>query len=313
MRIVLDRHIPYLIEALSPVADVVALEPEAISADTIQDAEALIVRTRTRVNRALLEGTNVQFVATATIGYDHIDTAYCEEKGIEWISCPGCNAQAVCDYVEAALTELYTPEHLHRMHIGIVGVGHVGSLVAKMAERLGMTVSLSDAPKGIGESLDEIAQNCDIITFHTPLTQGGKYATYHLCNTTFLQHCRPNALIINAARGGIVDEQALLSSGHPCVIDCWEKEPQLNQTLLRNPQTRLASFHIAGYSLQGKYNASHVCVEALAKHFGLPPIAMPTIGQATGDSQSGWLGRVTESLRQHPDEFEQLRTYYQLR
>ena len=190
------------------------MEPEQIDAAAVRHADVLVVRTRTKVNEALLAGSSVRLVCTATIGFDHIDTAYCDAHGILWTACPGCNAQAVCDYIEEALNE-FTNHQLAIINpptIGVIGVGHVGTLVAKMAERRGLKVLLNDPPKGIGISLDEIAKNCDIITFHVPLTSNPltPNPTFHLCDAAFLARCKPHALIINAARGGVVDEQALL-------------------------------------------------------------------------------------------------------
>ena len=175
MSIVIDSHIPFVVEAVQkewPDVDICPMKPDEIDNVAIRNAEVLIVRTRTRVNADLLAGSNVKMVCTATIGFDHIDTAYCEAHGIRWMSCPGCNAQAVCDYIEEAIEEIQNSKFKIQNSsptIGVVGVGHVGSLVAKMAERKGYKVLLNDPPKGIGVSLDETAQNSDIITFHVPL------------------------------------------------------------------------------------------------------------------------------------------------
>ena len=320
MRVVIDKHIPFLVECLSSYADVVALEPEAITAQTVHDADALIVRTRTKVNSALLDGSKVQFVATATIGYDHVDTDYCEKNGIKWTSCPGCNSEAVRDYLEVILDNINSIKpRSSQLALGVVGVGHIGSLVAQMAEKKGMKVLLNDPPKNMGVTLDEIAQTCDLITFHTPLTYApNPYPTYHLCNADFLSKCKPEAIIINAARGGIVDEQALLKSGQRCVIDCWENEPQINKQLLLSPNTLFTSFHIAGYSLQGKINASQMCLDAFCEHFGLSALviekkALTLQPEMKGDSAEGWLQRVSDSLKAHPEAFEQLRKQYKLR
>ena len=244
------------------------MEPEQIDVSSVRNADVLIVRTRTKINASLLDGSRVRLVCTATIGFDHIDTAYCESHGIRWISCPGCNAQAVCDYIEEALNELTNDKSqmTNTPTIGVVGVGHVGSLVAQMAERRGMKVLLNDPPKGIGKSLDFIAQDSDIITFHVPLDD----STRHMCDESFLAQCNPNALIINAARGGVVDETALLHSGHPYILDTWENEPNINPTVLQH--ALLASVHIAGYSVQGKRNASQMCLDEIAATFGLKPI-----------------------------------------
>ena len=310
MRIVCDRYIPFVAEAVRkewPHVDICPLKPEEIDAKAIWDADVLIVRTRTKVNEALLRGSKVQLVCTATIGFDHIDTAYCESRGIRWMSCPGCNAQAVCDYIEEALNEV----NAHGT-IGVVGVGHVGSLVAKMAEQKGMKVLLNDPPKGIGVSLDFIAQNSDIITFHVPLDK----TTYHLCNEAFLNKCKTGALIINAARGCVVDEVALLKSGHPYILDTWEGEPAISAEVLQ--KAALASMHIAGYSVEGKRNASQMCLDQIAESFGLKRIDIstardPDISKEKGDSAPGWISRISASLKANPTAFEALRKSYRLR
>ena len=316
MKIVIDSHIPFIAEAVRNEWPDVAISPmksEEIDAQAVRDADVLIVRTRTKINESLLAGSNVQLVCTATIGFDHIDTAYCESHGIRWMSCPGCNAQAVCDYIEEALEEsLYTIHHTPYT-IGVVGVGHVGSKVAAMAERKGYEVLLNDPPKHIGVSLDFIAQNCDIITFHVPLDE----TTYHLCDAAFLSKCKPGVLIINAARGGVVDEQALLASGHPFILDTWENEPNINSEVLAKAQ--LASMHIAGYSVEGKRNASQMCLDAIAEQFSLKPIDITELRSnviatdKNGDSAPGWLNRISDSLKQNPTAFEALRTAYPLR
>ena len=309
MSIVIDSHIPYLVEAVRnawPEVDIFPLESEQIDAKAVHDADVLVVRTRTQVNEALLSGSSVRLVCTATIGFDHIDTAYCESHGIRWMACPGCNAQAVCDYIEEALEEyLYTIHHTPYT-IGVVGVGHVGSLVAKMAERRGLKVLLNDPPKGIGVSLDDIAHNCDIITFHVPLDK----TTCHLCDATFLAQCKPNALIINAARGGVVDEQALLCSDHPYILDTWENEPHINTEVLQHAFR--ASMHIAGYSVEGKRNASQACLDTIAQTFSLPPVTLSPV-KSNGDTASGWLERITRQLLAAPETFESLRKNYPLR
>ena len=328
MRIITDTYIPFLLEAVRkewPQVEILSLKPEEIDADSVKDADVLVLRTRTRVNEALLAGSRVRLVCTATIGYDHIDTDWCTANGIRWMSCPGCNAQAVCNYIEEAIEETISNlqsqiSNLQSPTIGIVGVGHVGSLVAKMAERKGMKILLNDPPKGIGVSLDEIARNCDIITFHVPLIlpplHGGIEGnfTYHLCDESFLSRCKPDALIINAARGGVVDEQALLHSGHPFILDTWENEPNLNPAVLAKAER--ASMHIAGYSVEGKRNASQMCLNAIAEEFDLPLIDIsesPYSSEKIGDSAPGWLSRISNSLKANPANFELLRKSYLLR
>lgn len=309
MLVAIDRYIPGLGEALEPYADVRLLTPEEITPDTVGDADALIIRTRTRCNSALLEGSRVQFIATATIGYDHIDTDYCAKRHIEWTSCPGCNAAAVCDYVTEAIRE-YIRSGARPRSIGILGVGHVGSLVAAAARQMGLETLVYDPPLGLHDDVS----GADILTLHTPLTRNGAYPTYHLIDRDMLQRCRPDALIINAARGGVVDEQALLNSTQPYVLDCWEGEPDINRELCLNQRAFLTSYHIAGYSLQGKINASQMCLDAFCAHFGLPPCTIKkNVVPLQGDSSSGWLKRVSLQLKADPQAFEQLRQTYRLR
>ncbi len=321
MVIVCDQYIPFLVEAVQtawPQVQICPMKPEQIDASAVREADVLVIRTRTQVNEALLSGSRVRLVCTATIGFDHIDTAYCDTHGILWMSCPGCNAQAVCDYIEQAIEEFQifkssNPQIFKSSNpptIGVVGVGHVGSLVAKMAERKGLKVLLNDPPKGIGISLDEIAKNCDIITFHVPLV----YPTRHLCDETFLSHCKPDALIINAARGGVVDEQALLHSGLPFILDTWENEPNLNKEVLQSAFR--ASMHIAGYSVQGKRNATRMCLNSIANLFQLPPIdisAYPYEGKTAEPNNPHWLEDITRQLKAQPEQFETLRKNYYLR
>ena len=319
-QVIIDKGIPFLEGIFLPEIDVRCLSPEEITPEVVRDADALFVRTRTRIDEELLKGSKVRFVATATIGFDHIDQDYCREAGIHWVSCPGCNAQAVCDYVEEAIDSFNSSPLRGRsgggFTIGVVGYGHVGKLVAAMAESRGWRVLLSDPPLGIGMSLEDLAPLCDVLTFHTPLTLEGEHPTYHLCDADILRQCKPNSLIINAARGGVIDEQALLHclSTHRLItaIDCWEGEPDLNHELLK--KVDLASFHIAGYSIQGKMNASEMCLKAFCEFFSLPILSInKKLVPLQGDSEKGWLLRLTEQLKAAPEHFEQLRKQYKLR
>ena len=313
MQGIIDKGIPFLEGVFPSEIEVTFLSPEEITAESVRKADALFVRTRTRINKELLHGSQVRFVATATIGFDHIDQNYCREAGIRWVSCPGCNAQAVCDYVEEAISSIKSDKT--DLTIGIVGYGHVGKLVAQMVESKGYKVLLSDPPLGIGSSLKEIAPQCDVLTFHTPLTHDGEYPTFHLCNADILHLCKHNVLIINAARGGIIDEQALLStlnSQLSTAIDCWEGEPNLNKELVQ--KVDLASFHIAGYSIQGKMNASEMCLRAFCEFFSLPILSInKKLVPLQGDSEPGWLKRISDLLKAAPEHFEQLRKQYRLR
>lgn len=316
MQVIIDKGIPFFEGVFPPEIEFLHLSPEEINSQSVRKADALIVRTRTCINRDLLQGSRVRFVATATIGFDHIDQDYCREAGIHWVSCPGCNAQAVCDYVEEAISSMKSGKT--DLTVGIIGYGHVGKLVAKMAQRRGYRVLLSDPPLGIGVSLEELAPQCDVLTFHTPLTHDGNHPTFHLCNTHILSLCKPDALIINAARGGVIDEQALIAqlSTVNCqlstAIDCWENEPHLNHQLLQ--LANLASFHIAGYSIEGKMRASEMCLEAFCKFFSLPILSInKKVVPLQGDSDSGWLQRISDQLKASPEQFEQLRKQYKLR
>lgn len=331
MKVLIDRHIPYLQGLLEPYCEVQYVDQEDFTPEAVHDADALLIRTRTRCNEALLKGSKVQFIATATIGFDQIDTAYCEANGIKWTNAPGCNAQGVCDYIESALNYLGFRDNLNAPTLGIVGCGHVGSLVAEMAERKGWNVLVCDPPLeeqvksrgGAGEklrsviNLDTLAEQSDVITFHTPLTREGRFSTWHLASyepvdgqtTGFFRHVRPTTFLINAARGGVIDEKALLKAGNPYILDCWEGEPHLNPEVLR--RAKLGTYHIAGYTQAGKYNASQMVLDALCNHFSLPKMVLPN---RPAEAPHVWdIEAVSNELKAHPELFEQLRTNYKLR
>lgn len=225
MKIIVDDKIPYIQEKLRQLADeVVPLRGASISAADVRDADALIVRTRTRCDESLLRDSKVRFVATATIGFDHIDTAYMERAGIAWTSCPGCNADSVAQYVESSLLLLQQEKGLvlRDATIGIVGCGHVGSRVKAVAERLGMRVLVCDPPLGHAGfvPLSVIEQEADVITFHVPLTRDGVHATWHLADEPFFHRLSKVPFLINTSRGEVVDNSAcsLLSSRAGCVM-----------------------------------------------------------------------------------------------
>jgi erythronate-4-phosphate dehydrogenase len=267
-----------------------------------------------------LEGSRVKFIATATIGYDHIDTAYCREAGIFWTNCPGCNAGSVEQYVRSVLKLLEDKEglDLEKAILGIVGVGHVGRRVKRMAESLGMKVLLNDPPRADqGEAgfvdLKTIMQECDIITFHTPLNRKGKYATYHLVNEEFLFSLERTPYIINASRGEVVDTASLLAAlavgkVRNAIIDTWEYEPRISRELLE--VSFLATPHIAGYSADGKANATRMSLEALCKFFGIDAEIdiMPPEGPHDYNPT-----RDSEWLKAAPEKFEWFRGNYPIR
>lgn len=321
MKVIVDNKIPYIKEAINRIADEVVFLPGAdFTKEAVKDADALIVRTRTRCNRELLEGTQVKFIATATIGYDHIDTEYCREAGITWTNCPGCNAGSVEQYVRSVLGLLQRKKGLDLKNatIGIVGVGHVGSRVARTAKLLGMRVLLNDPPRADkGESgfvdLATIARECDVITFHTPLIQEGIYRTYHLVDKDFLFSLKRAPYLINSSRGEVVDTASLLASlaagkVKDVVIDTWENEPRISRDLLE--AAFLATPHIAGYSADGKANATRMSLEALCRFFGMEVEfeIIPPEGPSDYDPT-----RDSEWLKADPEKFEWFRGNYPIR
>lgn len=339
-RIVADSKIPYLRGILEPYALVSYHAPAEIDNRVAREADMLIIRTRTHIDSHLLQGSPCRFVATATIGYDHIDTAYCAAHGIRWVNAPGCNASSVGQYVLASLLAWANARqrHLPDLTIGIVGAGHVGKVVEQYCKAIGMRVLLNDPPRARAEgaekfvSLATIAAEADIVTFHTPLTAEGSDATYHLGSAEFFAATQRKPLIINSSRGAVVDNKALLkalSQGEICdvIMDCWEGEPQIDAALLA--AAFIATPHIAGYSADGKSNATRMTVEAVAREMGitietstivppLPPVA--TIGvEGLADGLSAAVlssyNPLTETaqLKQHPETFEAMRNSYGLR
>ena len=321
MKVIIDHKIPYLKEAIENITDdVVYLPGNAFTRETVKDADALIVRTRTKCNRELLEGSKVKFIATATIGYDHIDTEYCREAGITWTNCPGCNAGSVEQYVHSVLLLLKEKKGLDLKNatIGVVGVGHVGSRVARMAEGLGMKVLLNDPPRAEqGEQgfvdLATMARECDVITFHTPLNREGAYRTYHLVDEDFLFSLERAPFVINSSRGEVVDTASLLvalAAGKikAAVIDTWEYEPRISKELME--VAFLATPHIAGYSADGKANATRMSLEALCRFFGIEAdfSILPPEGPKGYDPI-----RDSEWLKASPQKFEWFRENYPIR
>lgn len=328
MKIVVDDKIPYIREKLAMLAnEVVCLGGADITAADVRDADALVVRTRTRCDESLLADSKVQLVLTATIGYDHLDTAYLQRAGISWANCPGCNSGSVAQYVECSLLLLQRERglRLQELTLGIVGCGHVGLKVRTVAGRLGMRVLVCDPPLGNDGfvPLSTLEREADIITFHVPLTPAGPHATWHLADEGFFQRLLRVPIIINTSRGEVVDNQALLAAldegrVREAVLDVWEGEPRLNEALLQ--RVFIGTPHIAGYSADGKVNADNMVVDALCRHFGLPHpgrIAAPKLPadfRYTGDPLELYNPlKDTEALRHEPEKFEFLRNHYPLR
>ena len=334
MKVIVDNKIPYIKGNIEKIADeVVYLPGHAFTKEDVKDADALIVRTRTLCNAELLEGSRVKFIATATIGFDHIDVAYCREAGIAWTNCPGCNAGSVEQYVHASLLLLkyHKGLELEKSTLGIVGVGYVGKRVQRMAEALGMRVLLNDPPReDNGENgfvgLQTIAEECDVITFHTPLNREGKYKTFHLADAAFFSGLKRTPYIINSSRGEVVDASALLQALEEgkvkdAVIDTWEGEPDISLELLQ--KVFVGTPHIAGYSADGKANATRMSLEALCRYFGktaefdIVPPALPeqTYSENPEEAYLQVYNPMEDSVRlkESPEKFEWFRGNYPLR
>ena len=281
MKIVCDNKIPFLRGALEPYAEVVYLPGAQTTAEVVKDADALITRTRTICNEALLAGSSVKAIATATIGFDHIDTAWCEANGIAWSNAPGCNSWSVKQYISSVLAVLAQRRglSLDTLTLGVVGVGNVGSKVADVGRAFGMRVLLNDPPReraegpGAFTDLDTLLEESDIVTVHVPLTRSGADATWHLFDVGRLARMRPTQILINSSRGPVVDNAALkdtLRKGglKAAVLDVWEGEPDLDPELVG--LLDIATPHIAGYSADGKANGTTMSVRYLAGQLGLP-------------------------------------------
>lgn len=344
-KIIADCNIPFLKGIFEPFADITYIEGNKICQIDIQNADALLVRTRTKCNAELLENTNIKFIASATIGYDHIDTDYCTKNNIVWTNAPGCNAASVEQYVVSALLELakeYNFELKDKV-LGIIGVGYVGSKVARIANTLGMNVLLNDPPRerkeGRGEFVDlnELQKKADIISFHVPLNFEGEDKTFEMADDEFFKKLKKGAILINTSRGEIIEEialekaidQKILSA---TVLDVWRNEPLIKNELLK--KVTIATPHIAGYSADGKAKGTEMCVNASAEMFKLDiakpfEIILPELNenQIYIDKFSGSSQDIIyqvyaktynilvddRNLKEQPEQFETLRENYSLR
>lgn len=327
MKIIADKNIPFLAGRL-PEAELICLPASEIDVDTVEDADALIVRTRTRCDSSLLKDSSVKLIATATIGTDHIDLPWCDANGITVRNAPGCNAPGVALYVWSNLLRNgFNPK---KDTIGIIGCGNVGSIVAEWGERLGTRVLVCDPPKKErGEvdreylPLEEVLSQSDAVTIHTPLTHAGKHPTYYLINKDSLRHLKPGAIFINAARGEVTDTEALIEAiekgliGH-AIIDTWEEEPNIDPRLLALADT--ATTHIAGYSVEGKQRATRMALEAVAETLSIPVDLSGLQGpyEAPADLTPERIithydpTLMTAALKSEPAAFELLRNSYPL-
>lgn len=346
MKIVCDNKIPFLRGALEPYAEVVYLPGAETDAEVVKDADGIITRTRTRCDASLLEGSSVKAIATATIGFDHIDTAWCEANGIAWSNAPGCNSWSVKQYISSVLAVLAQRHGLKLdiLTLGVVGVGNVGSKVAEVGRAFGMRVLLCDPPRARAEGqgaftdLDTLLSKSDIVTLHVPLTRAGEDATWHLIDAARLARMRASQILINSSRGPVVDNAALkdalkrhkLKGG---VLDVWEGEPDLDRELIG--LLDITTPHIAGYSADGKANGTTMSVRYLASQLDLPLTDWNASGipapeqalefgiDAAGKTAQEVLSeavlhtydvrRDSDALRAAPSDFERLRGDYWVR
>jgi erythronate-4-phosphate dehydrogenase len=345
LQIVADDKIPFLKGVLEPFAAVKYLPGSEISREDVLQADALIVRTRTRCDSRLLGGTQVKFIATATIGHDHIDKDFCKNTGIVWTNAPGCNASSVMQYMASALITIQKERgvKLEGKTLGIIGAGHVGKLVQKLAGILGMNVLLNDPPRerseGAGEftGLQQVLTQSDFVTLHVPYTIAGTDKTRHLINAGSISLMKPSAWLINTSRGEVVETRALKAALDRniiagTVLDVWENEPEIDRELLG--KVFIATPHIAGYSADGKANGTALSVRALSTFFDLPltawyPELMPgplnerELKKDNHESPIAFLERavlhtyniLTDNylLRKDPANFEKIRNYYPVR
>ncbi|PKO16759.1 4-phosphoerythronate dehydrogenase [candidate division BRC1 bacterium HGW-BRC1-1] len=292
MNILIDENIPFAPEAFASLGRVTTAAGRAITPEMVRDVEVLIVRSITRVDERLLVESRVGFVATATIGTDHVDLAYLQRRGMGFSSAPGSNAESVTQYVTAALFEAARAQgrSLSEMSIGVVGAGNVGSRVARNARALGMTVLVNDPPRARAEGNDGFvdlreAVAADVVTLHVPLTKSGPDATAHLADAGFFGQMKPGSIFINTARGGVMDQAALaagLQAGRPvlAVLDVWEDEPAVDPAMLASrckgdedaPAVLIATPHVAGYSHDGKVRGTEMVYRAACDWLKTPAV-----------------------------------------
>ena len=338
IKIVADSAVPFLEGVFEPYAEVKYMGGSDIGPDDVRDADALIIRTRTKCDAALLDGSRVKFIATATIGTDHIDFPYCDSHGITVRNAPGCNAGGVMEYVFSALYGLASRKaiSLEGDTIGIIGVGHVGSLIERMGLSLGFKILKCDPPRAEAEGpfgfcdLDYLLQNSQIVTMHTPLNE----TTRGMADSHFFSMMRPGAFFINASRGEVVCDDALkeaIPKLGPVIIDTWNHEPDIDLELM--DKAAIATPHIAGYSYQGKQNGTAAAVRAVAHYFGIqslyeffPKTDLPENEAVKLDLKGlnqGEIAAVLQynypiftddfMLRVAPEDFDKLRAEYKYR
>lgn len=281
MHIIADENIPLVHEFFAELGTIETLPGRSMTPQQIQKADVLLVRSITNVNRALLEGSKVRFVATATIGCDHIDQEYLAANTIGFANAPGCNANSVVEYVLSVLSLLSDQEDfiLKEKTVGIIGAGNVGGRLKERLEEIGIKVLVNDPPRAEAEGadgftdLDDLLEQSDIISMHTPLIKRGNHPTLHLLNEGRINKLKPDTVLINSGRGAAIDTQALKARLQEkgdlyTVLDVWESEPGIDHELLE--LVDVGTPHIAGYSLDGKLGGTEMVYQAVCRHFGLP-------------------------------------------
>ncbi len=287
MKIVCSRNMPFVEEAFQTLGTAPVFEGRAITADKVRDADLLAIRSTTKVDAALLDGSRVRFVGTATIGTDHLDIDYLERNNIRWCYSPGCNANSVSEYLTAVLLCLAVRHGLtlRGKTLGVIGVGNVGSRVATKAETLGLRVLQNDPPRQRAEGdtrtfvgLDQLLAESDFVTTHVPMAREGMDPTYHMADRAFFARMRPGAIFVNAARGPVVDTDSMLEAirngqlAH-VALDTWEGEPAIRQDALM--AVDLGTPHTAGYSFEGKVTGTVMVYEAVCRFLGVEPTWTP--------------------------------------
>jgi erythronate-4-phosphate dehydrogenase len=344
MKIVADNKIPFLRGVLESCCEVEYYPGAEISPEHVKDADALIVRTRTKCNADLLAGSQVKIVATATIGYDHLDTGYLDKAGIKWTNAPGCNSSSVAQYITSVLLNLAVRYDfsLRGKTLGVIGVGNVGRKVVKVGAALGMTVLLNDPPRARAEgsedftNLDELLAKADVVTVHVPLNKSGEDMTLYLADKGFFEKMKPEAFFINSSRGPVCDNPALKKALESktirgAVLDVWEDEPDFDIEL--HKLLEYGTPHIAGYSYDGKANGTSMSVHAISRELGLDftdwrpddvplPENTSIILEDADSVERILLAAINHSydisnddrcLRQSPETFEKQRGDYPLR
>lgn len=314
--IVIDDAIPFIRGVFESCAEVCYLNGADISCKDVATADALIIRTRTRCDASLLEGSRVRMIATATIGTDHIDLKYCSERGIKVCNAPGCNAGSVAQWVMSAIAEWMSVSGEVHPVVGVVGYGNVGHKVVGMLRCMDVEVMICDPFVAGTCAFGELQQKADILTFHVPLTYDGDYPTYHMADSfPYVRY------VLNASRGGVVDERALIDlteRGGACAVDCWEGEPEIDRELLR--RSFVATPHIAGYSADGKWNGTTIAVRAVAEFLDIEPVMpMPLsegcqiVADWTAVREGYDIMADSYALKKEPEKFEQMRRSYPVR